>query len=204
MYAFQRLYAPVRNLARMNNELRTLQGATERVFGILKTIPDIRDAQGSVELPRHSKSIELKDVSFSFEPGVPVLRGISVSIKAGEMVAFVGSTGAGKSTLLDLVPRFYDVTSGSIAIDGFDVRQVTLDSLRRQISIVSQEVLLFHDTITNNIRYAPLMQDGGGDRQSEASPRSRFHTGLTRRGVRWREIRTLRRQRQRIAIARAI
>lgn len=154
MYAFQRLYAPVKSLARMNNELRTLQGATERVFGILRTTPAIRDGEETIELPRHRQSIEFKEVSFSYDGGVPVLQGLSFSIKAGEMVAFVGSTGAGKSTLLELIPRFYDVTGGAITIDGTDVRRATLASLRKQISTVSQEVLLFHDTIANNIRYA--------------------------------------------------
>jgi subfamily B ATP-binding cassette protein MsbA len=154
MYAFQRLYAPVRNLAKMNNELRTLQGATERVFGILRTTPSIRDAEGAIPLPRHSRSIEFRQVSFSYDGGVPVFQDLSFSVKAGEMAAFVGSTGAGKSTLLELIPRFYDVTGGAVFIDGIDVRKATLASLRKQISTVSQEVLLFHDTIGNNIRYA--------------------------------------------------
>jgi len=154
MYAFQRLYAPVKSLAKMNNDLRTLQGSTERVFGIMRTLPSIRDAGGAMELPRHRRSIQFKEVSFSYDSGIPVFQEITLSIKAGEMAAFVGSTGAGKSTLLELIPRFYDVTSGSITIDGTDIRQVTLGSLRRQISTVSQEILLFHDTIANNIRYA--------------------------------------------------
>jgi subfamily B ATP-binding cassette protein MsbA len=153
IYAFSRVYAPIKSLARVNTELRTLQGATERVFGIMKTIPDIQDQPGAKILPRHEKSIEFKGVNFSYEPGVPVLKDVSLKIEKGEIVAFVGSTGAGKSTLLDLVPRFYDVTEGSIAIDGTDIRKVTIASLRRQISIVSQDVLLFHDTIANNIRY---------------------------------------------------
>ncbi|MBW1667202.1 MAG: ABC transporter ATP-binding protein [Deltaproteobacteria bacterium] len=154
LYAFSRLYAPLKNLARVSNELRTLQGATERVFGIMKTTPDIKERPGAIVLPRHQESIEFDRVSFSYEPGVPVLKDISFKITAGEMVAFVGSTGAGKSTLLELIPRFYDVKSGSIRIDGIDIREVTLDSLRRQISTVSQEVLLFHDTIANNIKYS--------------------------------------------------
>jgi subfamily B ATP-binding cassette protein MsbA len=153
LYAFSRVYAPIKSLARVNAELRTLQGATERVFGIMKTIPAIQDQPGAKILPRHKESIEFKDVNFSYEPGVPVLKDVSLRIEKGEMIAFVGSTGAGKSTLLDLVPRFYDVTQGSITIDGTDIRQVTIASLRRQISIVSQEVLLFHDTIANNIKY---------------------------------------------------
>jgi subfamily B ATP-binding cassette protein MsbA len=208
MYAFQRLYAPVRSLARLNNELRTLQGATERVFEILGTIPDIRDDQGSGELPRHSKSIAFKDVSFSYEPGVPVLQGISFSIRAGEMVAFVGSTGAGKSTLLDLVPRFYDVTSGSITIDGLDVRDATLDSLRRQISIVSQEVLLFHDTIANNIRYG--RPDASMEEVTEAARSAYAHDFITAQPRGYASLVGDRGtllsggQRQRIAIARAI
>ena len=153
IYAYSRVYGPVKSLARVNNELRTLQGATERVFGIMKTIPEIQDCSGALQLPRHRESIEFRDVGFSYEPGIPVLQDISLTIRAGEMVAFVGSTGAGKSTLLDLVPRFYDLTEGSIRIDGMDIREVTLGSLRRQISTVSQEVLLFHNTIADNIRY---------------------------------------------------
>jgi ATP-binding cassette, subfamily B, bacterial MsbA len=153
IYAYSRVYGPVKSLARVNNELRTLQGATERVFEIMKTIPEIQDRPGALELPRHQDSIEFKNVSFSYEAGIPILQDISLTIRAGEMIALVGSTGAGKSTLLDLIPRFYDVTQGSIRIDGIDIREVTLASLRRQISTVSQEVLLFHSTIADNIRY---------------------------------------------------
>jgi ATP-binding cassette, subfamily B, bacterial MsbA len=152
-YAFSRVYAPVRNLAQINNEVRTLQGATSRVFGILKTEPGIKEKPGAISLPRHCESMEFRSVSFAYEPGTPILKDISFKVKAGEIVAFVGSTGAGKSTLIDLIPRFYDVTNGSILIDGTDIRDVTLDSLRRQIGIVSQEVLLFHDTIANNISF---------------------------------------------------
>jgi subfamily B ATP-binding cassette protein MsbA len=154
LYAFSRVYSPIKSLARVNNELRTLQGATERVFSIMKTVPDIQNRTGAVVLPKHQKSIEFKNVNFSYETGTPVLRDISLKMEAGKMIAFVGSTGAGKSTLLDLMPRFYDVTDGSIAIDGVDIREVTLESLRRQIAIVSQEVLLFHDTIANNVNFA--------------------------------------------------
>ena len=208
MYAFQRLYAPVRNLAKMNNELRTLQGATERVFGIMRTTPSIRDDQGAIELPRHRQSIEFKDVSFSYEGGVPVLQEVSFSIRAGEMVAFVGSTGAGKSTLLELIPRFYDVTGGSITIDGMDVRRVTLGSLRRQISTVSQEVLLFHDTIGNNIRYA--RPDAGSEAVLEAAKAAHAHDFIMAQPKGYDSVVGDRGtllsggQRQRIAIARAI
>lgn len=208
MYAFQRLYAPVRNLAKMNNELRTLQGATERVFGILRTTPSIRDAEGAMDLPRHHRSIEFKEVSFSYDGGVPVLQGVSFSIKAGEMVAFVGSTGAGKSTLLELIPRFYDVTGGAITIDGTDVRRVTLGSLRRQISTVSQEVLLFHDTIANNIRYA--RPDAGSEEVMQAAKAAHAHDFILVQPKGYDSVVGDRGtllsggQRQRIAIARAI
>jgi subfamily B ATP-binding cassette protein MsbA len=208
MYAFQRLYAPVKNLAKMNNDLRTLQGSTERVFGIMRTIPSIRDAGGAMELPRHRRSIEFKDVSFSYDGGVPVLIDLSLSIKAGEMVAFVGSTGAGKSTLLELVPRFYDVASGSITIDGTDIRRVTLESLRRQISTVSQEVLLFHDTIADNIRYAK--PDAGQGEVIEAAKAAHAHDFILAQPRGYDSVVGDRGtllsggQRQRIAIARAI
>jgi subfamily B ATP-binding cassette protein MsbA len=150
-YAFSKVYIPVKSLANINNDLRTLQGATERVFGIMKTAPEIKEKPGAKLLPRHSESVEFRNVTFYYEPGISILKNISFRVKRGEMVAFVGSTGAGKSSLLDLIPRFYDVTDGEILIDGVDIRDVTLYSLRRQIGIVNQEVLLFHDTIANNI-----------------------------------------------------
>jgi ATP-binding cassette, subfamily B, bacterial MsbA len=152
-FAFSRVYAPVRNLAQINNELRTLQGATKRVFTILNTDSEIKEKPGAVVLPRHNESIEFRRVNFSYDPSTPILKDVSLKIKAGEIIAVVGSTGAGKSTLLDLIPRFYDVTEGAILIDGKDIRDVTLESLRSQIGIVSQEVLLFNDTIANNISF---------------------------------------------------
>jgi len=208
IYAFSRVYSPVKSLARINNELRTLQGATERVFSIMKTVPAIRNRPGAVELPRHQESIEFNDVYFSYEPGVPVLKGINLRIEAGEMMAFVGSTGAGKSTLLDLIPRFYDVTKGSITIDGTDIRDVTLESLRRQISMVSQEVLLFHDTIANNICYGCPHKDM--EEIIEAAKAAHAHDFILslpdgyQSVVGDRGTRLSGGQRQRIAIARAI
>lgn len=150
-YAFSRFYAPVKSIGNINNDLRSLQGSTERVFGIIKTVPDIREKPGAENLPRHKESVEFRNVTLYYQSGIPILKNISFRINRGEIAAFVGSTGAGKSSLLDLIPRFYDVTDGAILIDGVDIRDVTLESLRRQIGIVSQEVLLFHDTIANNI-----------------------------------------------------
>jgi len=208
IYAFSRVYAPIKGLARVNAELRTLQGATERVFGIMKTIPEIENRPAAKILPRHAESIEFKGVSFSYEPGMPVLEDISFRIEKGEMVAFVGSTGAGKSTLLDLVSRFYDVTKGSITIDGIDIREVTLESLRKQISIVSQEILLFHDTISNNIKYG--YPGRGMEEVIEAAKAAHAHDFIMDQSKGYDTIVGDRGtllsggQRQRIAIARAI
>ena len=208
IYAYSKVYEPIKNLGRLNTELRTLQGATETVFSIMKTIPEIRDRAGAVELPRHRKSIEFNKVSFAYQSHIPVLSNISLRIEAGEMIAFVGSTGAGKSTLLDLLPRFYDVTAGSITIDGIDIRDVTLDSLRRQIAMVSQEILLFHDTITNNIRYGD--QKRTMEEVIEAARAAHAHDFITVQPHGYESMVGDRGtllsggQRQRIAIARAI
>jgi subfamily B ATP-binding cassette protein MsbA len=208
IYAFAKVYSPLKSLARVNNELRTLQGATERVFGIMKTIPDIQDRPGAITLPRHHKMVDFREVSFCYEPGVPVLQDISFKVRAGEMVAFVGSTGAGKSTLLELVPRFYDVTSGSVMIDGIDVRDVTLKSLRKQISTVSQEILLFYDTIANNIRYSD--PEKSMEEVIEAAKAAYAHDFITNQPAGYESVvgdrgtRLSGGQRQRIAIARSI
>jgi len=152
-YAFSRVYRPIKRLALVNNQIKTLQGATQRVFAIMGTVPEIHESPDARQLPRHRETIAFDGVSFSYSPGARVLNHISFCLNQGEMVAFVGSTGAGKSTLLSLVPRFYDVTEGRILIDGIDIRDVTLKSLRRQIGIVNQDTLLFNESIQYNIRY---------------------------------------------------
>ena len=153
LYAFSRAYAPIKDLARINTNLKTIQGATTRVFDIMHTVPAIQDKLEARKMQRLKNTIEFSHVNFGYEPEKLVLSDISFRVEAGKIVAFVGSTGAGKITLLDLIPRFYDVGSGSITIDGMDIRDATLESLRAQIAIVSQESLLFHDTIANNIKY---------------------------------------------------
>jgi subfamily B ATP-binding cassette protein MsbA len=153
LYALSKVYQPAKHLAKVNNDLKTLQGATKKVFGILLTPLQIRDRTGAATLPRHKELIEFRDVHFGYEGDGAVLKDISFRVKGCEMVAFVGSTGAGKSSLLSLIPRFYDVRKGGVIVDGWDVRDVTLESLRRQIGMVHQEIILFHDTIANNIRY---------------------------------------------------
>ncbi|SPD72238.1 putative Lipid A export ATP-binding/permease protein MsbA [uncultured Desulfobacterium sp.] len=207
-FAFSKLYTPVKKIVKINNELRTLQGITKRVFGILSTSPEIKDSHQARILPRHNKSIEFKNVDFSYSPEEPVLKGVSFVVKAGEMVAFVGSTGAGKSTLLDLIPRFYDVTNGAITIDGTDIRDVTLESLRGQIGIVSQDVVLFHDTIFNNIAYG---RSGSTVKEVESAAKAAHaHEFIIAQPKGYESIvgdrgtRLSGGQRQRIAIARAI
>ncbi len=153
LYALSKVYQPAKHLAKVNNDLKTLQGATRKVFDILLTPLQIQDRVGAATLPRHKEWIEFRDVHFGYGGDGTVLKDVSFRVKSGEMVAFVGSTGAGKSSLLSLIPRFYDVTKGGVTVDGWDVRDVTLESLRRQIGMVHQETILFHDTIANNIRY---------------------------------------------------
>ncbi|MFP3927889.1 MAG: ABC transporter ATP-binding protein [Desulfobacteraceae bacterium] len=208
IYAFSRVYSPVKNLARVNNELRTLQGATDRVFQIMKTEPEVQDPPGARRLPRHRDFVEFDRVWFGYDSSRPILKDISFRVEAGEMAAFVGSTGAGKSTLLDLIPRFYDVTSGAVRIDGVDVRTVTLESLRRQIGIVGQEVLLFHDTIAENIRYG--RPEASMDEVVAAAKAAQAHDFIEAQALGYQTVVGDRGsllsggQRQRIAIARAI
>jgi subfamily B ATP-binding cassette protein MsbA len=158
-YAFSRAYRPVKSLALVNNNIKTVQGATKRVFGIMNTESQVREIHAAKNLQRLQNSLEFNKVSFGYSPHELVLREISFQVTAGEMAAFVGSTGAGKSTLLDLIPRFYDVSEGSITFDGTDIRDVTLKSLRRQIGIVNQEILLFNESIAYNISYGDPRQD---------------------------------------------
>lgn len=153
LYAYAAAYKPIKELARINNNLKTLQGATTRLFDIMGTVPGIQDKPKAKPIPKFKNTIEFSHVSFGYRPDKMVLTDISFKVHAGETVAFVGPTGAGKSTLLDLLPRFYDVNEGSITIDGIDIRNVTIESVRDQISIVGQESLLFHDTIASNINY---------------------------------------------------
>src|SRR6184192_1014296 len=152
VYALFKSYEPVKRIGAVYQQFQQAQGATGQVFSYLDLAEERQDAPGAVELPAFSREIRFEDVSFSYD-ATPVLRNVRFSARKGELVAFVGTSGAGKTTLVNLLPRFYDVTSGAIRIDGRDVREATLRSLRGQIAMVTQENILFHDTVRNNICY---------------------------------------------------
>ncbi|MCX5843561.1 MAG: ATP-binding cassette domain-containing protein, partial [Deltaproteobacteria bacterium] len=149
------LYDPVRKLTSVNNTIQQGIAGAKRVFGIIDIVPDIRNNVNATDLPKISTGIDIQNVTFAYEE-TPVLKNINLSIKAGEVVAFVGMSGGGKTTLVNLIPRFYDVTEGRISIDGSDIREVTIESLRGQIAIVTQQTILFNDTVRNNIAYGNI------------------------------------------------
>ncbi|MFZ3116254.1 MAG: lipid A export permease/ATP-binding protein MsbA [Syntrophales bacterium] len=149
------LYEPIKRLTNVNNIIQQGIAGAERVFSIIDADPDIKDKHGALILPDIARGIEIKDVSFRYEE-TPVLKNVNLTIKVGEVIAFVGMSGGGKTTLVNLIPRFYDVTAGQILIDGFDLREVTIASLRRQMAMVTQQTILFNDTVRNNIAYGDL------------------------------------------------
>jgi subfamily B ATP-binding cassette protein MsbA len=151
------LYEPVKRLTNVNNTIQQGIAAAIRVFGIMDLEPEIRNSEDSYSLPPISKGIEIRNVSFSYDKE-PVLKNINLTVKSGEIVAFVGMSGGGKTTLVNLIPRFYDVTEGSILIDDHDIRDVTVESLRKQIAIVTQQTILFNETIRNNIAYGDIQK----------------------------------------------
>jgi subfamily B ATP-binding cassette protein MsbA len=149
------LYEPVKRLTNVNNTIQQGIAGAKRVFGIIDLTPEIQNSNDALPLPRIAREIEIRAVSFRYEE-TPVLRNISLQIRVGEVVAFVGMSGGGKTTLVNLIPRFYDVTEGAILIDGQDIRAVTVESLRGQIAIVTQQTILFNDTVRNNIAYGHI------------------------------------------------
>jgi subfamily B ATP-binding cassette protein MsbA len=200
------MYTPVKKLSKANQTLQQALASYTRIDEILRHDSRIVDAPGARTLPRLSDQIEFQNVSFQYEE-IPVLQNISLKVKAGEIVAFVGPSGAGKTTLVNLIPRLYDVTEGRILLDGYDLREGTLSSLRAQIGIVTQEILLFDDTVAANIAYGTPDADAG---QIEEAARAAYaHDFIhslpqgyqTRIGERGHRLSGG--QRQRIALARA-
>lgn len=152
----QRLNQPISQIALMWTSVQSAIAGGERIFGLLDEKADIEDKPNAIALPPIEGTVEFDGVSAEYKAGEPVLKKVSFSAKPGQMVAIVGPTGAGKTTIINLLPRFYDVTEGAVRIDGHDVRDVTLDSLRSQIGIVLQDTFLFSDTVMNNIRYGRI------------------------------------------------
>jgi ATP-binding cassette, subfamily B, bacterial MsbA len=207
VYALFKSYEPVKRMGTIYQQFQQAQGATTHVFAYLDLAEEEHDAPGARPLPAFSQEIVFSNVSFSYDSN-PVLRGINFDARKGEVIALVGSSGAGKTTLVNLLPRFYELTSGSIRIDGVEIREVTLRSLREQISMVTQENILFHDTVWNNICYG--LTNVPKDRVVTAAQAALAHdfimdlpqqydTVIGERGTRLSGG-----QRQRIAIARAI
>ena len=167
---------PIRKLANFSELYANGTAGFERFLEIMRTEPELRDAPDAVDLGRPRGEIGVNDVSFSYEGDLAVLHDVSLQIPAGQTVAIVGPSGGGKSTLCQLIPRFYDVSSGSITIDGLDVRSVTQQSLRRSIGIVQQEVFLFADSILENIRYGK--PDAEMDEIVEAAKRAEIYDDI--------------------------
>ncbi|NTU80058.1 MAG: ABC transporter ATP-binding protein [Chloroflexales bacterium] len=152
----QRFNQPIQQIAVLWTNIQSAVAGGERIFGLLDVEPEIVDAPEAQELPPIKGRVVFDDVRAEYKAGEPVLRGVSFSAEPGQTVAIVGPTGAGKTTIINLIPRFYDVTGGSVRIDGHDVRAVTQASLRRQIGIVLQDSFLFSDTVMSNIRYGRI------------------------------------------------
>jgi subfamily B ATP-binding cassette protein MsbA len=149
------LYPNIRELSKVNLEIQEGLAGASRIFELLDTVAEVRDREGAVRLPPISRDIDFQKVTFKYEEEV-VLKDISLHVKVGEIIALVGMSGAGKTSLVNLLPRFYDVEKGQIRIDGYDIREVTLQSLREQIGLVTQQTILFNDTVRNNISYGNL------------------------------------------------
>jgi subfamily B ATP-binding cassette protein MsbA len=149
-------YEPMKRLANLNANLQEGLAATQRVYALLDEAPSITDKPGAGALAVTEGEIAFDDVHFTYDGGTPALNGITLTVPAGGTAALVGPSGAGKSTVLNLIPRFYDVASGAVRIDGVDLREVTLKSLRAALALVSQEVSLFNDSVRDNIAYGRI------------------------------------------------
>ena len=208
--ALFRLYEPVRKLSRIHLHFQQALASASRIFELLETNLEIKDLPGAKELTPVQGEIVFDRVAFSYgnRSGPPVLEDINLRIRPGEIVALVGSSGVGKSSLVSLIPRFYDVAKGRITIDGTDIRDVTLRSLRRQIAIVTQDTFLFNDTLRNNIAYG--REGCTVDEIIEASRAAFIHDFIITLSQGYETLvgergqRCSGGQRQRIAIARAI
>ena len=199
---------PIKRLSRVIGNIQKAMAAGQRVFGILDLPETVQNLPEAKTMPTVKGNVRFNNVSFCYNPGEQVLNNVSFDVKPGEMIAFVGPSGAGKSTVASLLPRFYDVSEGSITIDGQDIRQVTLNSLREQVGIVPQETVLFNGSVYDNILYGRL--DATKEEVEAAAKAANAHNFImelpngyqTMLGDRGMNISGG--QRQRISIARAI
>ncbi len=202
------VFGPIRNLSNVSVELQKGFASADRVFDVLDTPISIRSKPGAVKISELNDKISFNDVCFNYDGTDSVIKNISFKIKKGTVTALVGSSGAGKSTVADLIPRFYDVVDGSVSIDGVNVKDIEIRSLRQMMGIVSQETILFNDTIGSNIKYG--LQNVSEERMKNAAKNANaldfineqpegFNTVIGEKGVRLSGG-----QRQRIAIARGI
>jgi len=199
---------PVKKIAQMNPIIQHAAAAGDRIFSLLNIKPQITESKDAVELPLFRDEIKFTNVNFAYKGKELGLKNINLKIKKGEVAAFVGPSGVGKSTLLNLIPRFYDTTAGSIKIDGYDIKRLTFSSLRRQMGIVTQETILFNDTVRANIAYGDQSRNNDEIEQVARMANAHFfisqmpdgyNTVIGERGVKLSGG-----ERQRIAIARAI
>jgi subfamily B ATP-binding cassette protein MsbA len=202
------LYEPVKGVSKLNSTIQSGMAGAARIFAMLDIEPDIKEQAQPVILPPFRSAIEFRDVSFAYTPGELVLRNVSLKIAQGEVIAVVGPSGGGKSSLASLLPRFHDVSAGAVLIDGHDIRDLSLHSLRSQIAIVTQQTILFNDTVRSNIAYgSPQCSEEEIRRAADAAFALEFiedfpdgfDTMIGESGVRLSGG-----QQQRIAIARAI
>jgi subfamily B ATP-binding cassette protein MsbA len=208
LFIIFQIMQPVKELTNVATRIEEATAAAKRIFEILDVRPAITSRPGAARLGGFSRSVEFDDVTFGYDGGAPVLHGITLSIPRGDVVAVVGPSGSGKTTLVDLIPRFYDPDSGAVRIDGTDLRDLELRSLREKIGIVTQETILFNDTIRNNIAYGlegcPAAEIEAAARAANAhafivSSREGYDTVIGERGVKLSGG-----ERQRLALARAI
>ncbi|MBQ5745980.1 MAG: ABC transporter ATP-binding protein [Selenomonadales bacterium] len=199
---------PIKRLSRVYGNIQKAIAAAERVFAVLDTEEEITDAPDAKKMPIVKGNVKLTDVKFSYVEGELAIKGISMEAQPGQMIAIVGASGSGKSTIANLIPRFYDIQSGSIEIDGYDIRSVTQRSLREQIGIVPQETVLFNGSVYDNIRYGNL--DATKEEIIAAAKAANAHEFITQMTdgyetqIGERGALLSGGQRQRIAIARAI
>lgn len=208
LFAMFQLMPPIKELTSVNNRIQEASAAAKRVFDILDTEPNIRNDADAVKLTGFREGIEFRDVSFWYEEGDTVLTDIRFTIRKGEVVAIVGPSGSGKSTLADLVPRFYDPRAGVITLDGIDLRRVEIQSLRDLIGIVTQETILFNDTVRSNIAYG--LDECPADRIVQAAKAANAHAFIQEMPhgydsvIGERGVKISGGERQRLALARAI